>query len=291
MTFPLRFESDHQRWNFYSIMHLLNFGSGYRVILKAANGSGAFDNIIKLLIAAHISGHALDAAWMRRVDASDVGEMMHISMVQEIPVPGNPILKQVEPSPAAALVHKITDALNSTGKRLQELGNHLYLIDYVRHCAETSRDIDTLLNKLAQLPVLDDRAELDDGTQVFIYKKMQVMISELIRNGLPFSCVGPGDLTIFSDNVIPTMLQHYKLISCPSADVALRSDMEITSVQALSVRAASIVVCRDIVHVAQSKGLSWIGDEIDLDNYLWKVAKEGDLRKLPRYADRATWFY
>lgn len=87
------------------------------------------------------------------------------------------------------------------------------------------------------------------------------------------------------------MLEHYKLISCPSAETALASDLEISEMQALSVRAASIVVCQSIVKRAEELNMSWIGDEIDLDNYLWKVAKEGDLRNLPRYSDRQTWFY
>lgn len=88
------------------------------------------------------------------------------------------------------------------------------------------------------------------------------------------------------------MLRHYNLISCPSADVALASSLEITDIQALSVRAASIVICEEICKRATQLGMrEWIGDEIDLDNYLWKVAKDGDLRALPRYVDRETWYY
>lgn len=88
-----------------------------------------------------------------------------------------------------------------------------------------------------------------------------------------------------------SMLEHYGLMSCPSAETALASDLEISDMQALSVRAASIVVCERIVREAQRLTMTWIGDETDLDNYLWKVAKEGALRNLPRYSDRRTWFY
>lgn len=87
------------------------------------------------------------------------------------------------------------------------------------------------------------------------------------------------------------MLNHYKLISCPSADMALESDDEMSALQATSVRAASIVICEQIVRRAEELHMAWIGNEVDLDNYLWKVAKEGDLRKLPRYSQRETSFY
>lgn len=87
------------------------------------------------------------------------------------------------------------------------------------------------------------------------------------------------------------MLRHHGLISCPSAEDALLSGAEVTGLQALSVRATSVVVCEEIVRVAATRDMAWFGTEVDLDNYLWKVAKEGDLRKLPRYADRSTWFY
>lgn len=203
MTFPLKFESQHQKLNFFSILHLLNFGSGYRVILKEANGSGAFDNIIKLLFSAHLSGEPLNAAWMRSINAEKISEMMRLLMIKEVPVENNPILKEIKPSAAATLVHKIVAALHNTGTTLQQLGKYDFLIDYIHANVKESADIDALLENLARLPVLCDRITVD-GNVVCIYKKSQVMLSELIRNGLQVPCIESGDLTIFADNVIPT---------------------------------------------------------------------------------------
>lgn len=88
------------------------------------------------------------------------------------------------------------------------------------------------------------------------------------------------------------MLRHYELISCPSADIALASDLEITELQALSLRAASIVICEAVVKRAVELQIDhWLGSEAGLDNFLWMVAKERDLRAMPRYADRSTWFF
>lgn len=203
MTFPLKFDSQHQKLNFFSILHLLNFGSGYRVILKASNGSGAFDNIVKLLISAHVSGGNLNAAWMRNINANTVSEMMRISMIVEVPVENNPILKEMKPSPAAPVIHKITGALNSTGKALESLGKYNFLIDFIQASIKESDDVDQCLDKIARLPALCDRIEVN-GEMVCIYKKVQVMLHELLRNGLQAQCIRPGDLTIFADNVIPT---------------------------------------------------------------------------------------
>lgn len=218
MTFPLKFDSEDTKLNFFSLLHLLNFGSGYRVILKAAtHGSGAFDNIIKLLIAAHLSGKTLDAAWMRTVTADEVAEMMRISMIVEIPVPNNPVLHELKPSPASHLVNKIRDALHDTGHTLQKLGEYESLIDFVRDSIRKSANVDALFARMAQLPVLCDKVTLSKKnggtTEVCIYKKMQVMLSELKRNGLDIPCIQPGDLTIFSDNVIPTYV--FKKTSSP----------------------------------------------------------------------------
>ena len=88
------------------------------------------------------------------------------------------------------------------------------------------------------------------------------------------------------------MLQYYGLISCPSADEALRNDRQISLVQAVSLRAAAIVICQKIVETAATMdGYDWIDNEVDLDNYLWKVAKEDNLRALPRYSFQDTWFF
>lgn len=237
LSLPLKFDSPHQRLNFFAVLHLLNFGSGYRSILKAANGGGAFENIIKLLVAIHVddddkrisggTGSKLDAAWMEAVDAGAVGEWMRVDMTVERAVPENPILKQLVPSPAAEVVRLITAALNETGAALRgPLGQHADLMDFVRHCVARNSDVDGLFASLAALPVLDDAVTLDrvgahhggntdgdgdsDGLKVCIYKKIQVMLSELMRNGFEIPYLQKADLTIFSDNVIPTYEQSLR---------------------------------------------------------------------------------
>lgn len=202
LKFPLIFDSDEQRWNFYAILHLLNFASGYRIALKQANGAGAFDNIIKLLITLHLSGQALDAKWMRTIDAASIGEMMRLPMTVDLPVEKNPALKQVVPSPVSKVAHKIAEALNSTGEVLEQRKCRS-LIDFVQEGINRSKDINELMSNLSTIPTLADRHSLH-GVDVYIYKKMQVMISELKRQGLSIPCLQEGDLTVFSDNVLPT---------------------------------------------------------------------------------------
>ncbi|RYF29301.1 MAG: hypothetical protein EOO23_06975, partial [Comamonadaceae bacterium] len=115
----------------------------------------------------------------------------------------NAALQQIKPSPAMALVTKIAEALNDTGSTLQTK-QHDSLLDFVEASVAASPDVDALLTALSGLPVLNDTLVLADGTEVCLYKKMQVMVSELMRNGLDVPCIKKHDLTIFSDNVIPT---------------------------------------------------------------------------------------
>lgn len=203
MILPLKFDSQHERLNFYCILHILNFGSGYRVILKAANGSGAFENITKLLISAHLSGKKLTSAWMRSINADTIGEMMRIAMIKEVPVPNNPILKEVKPSDAAQLVTKIAEALNDTGRKLEQLGSFEYLIDYVQSSINECNHINQVFDRLAALPILRDSLQVN-GETTYIYKKAQIMLHELMRNGLDIQYIKNDDFTIFADNVIPT---------------------------------------------------------------------------------------
>lgn len=86
------------------------------------------------------------------------------------------------------------------------------------------------------------------------------------------------------------MLSHYGLLSCPSADAALQQDQQLEPAEIVSLRAASIVICERII-AGSRPDFAWIGNEVDLDNYLWKVAKDPELRKLPRYVDQDTSFF
>jgi hypothetical protein len=287
LKLPLRFESEMQKLNFYAVLHLLNFASGYRLILKQATGSGAFESIIRLLTGCHLSQGKLDADWMVSVDAATIGDLMAIDMTVDKPHETlGAALSIVEASPAAAVAHQVASALQTTGQFLKQQKVDT-LAEYVQRAAQEVHNIDEMLDKLAAIPALQDYYNLDNyEPTIHIMKKAQIMISEIQRQGMVFSWLESGDLTIFADNVVPSMMKHFGILldnTTPCEDAT-----QITLQQAVSIRAASIVAAERIVTRASELGFAYIGDEVDLDNYLWKVAKLPEYRQLPRYSFQDT---
>ncbi|BFZ53368.1 hypothetical protein PYCC9005_000391 [Savitreella phatthalungensis] len=282
--FPLQFSSREAKLNFYAVLHLLNFGSGYRTVLKAANGKGAFDNMIHLLMSLHISGIAMTAEWMTSVDAHLIAEFVGVSMVNERPHPDLPAVMEVVPSPVSELMQKIAGALNSTGVFLADRG-HETLFAYVEASCAASGDIDDLLKRLAQVPALDDRhTNIIGKHEVWLMKKAQIMIGELVRQGLVISWLTDGDLTVYSDNVLPTMLRRAGVLQTSEAIENARAEDEPLSIElATCLRAASVVACELILKRGLLQGKTWLGDEINLDHYLWKLAKQPQFRSFERY--------
>lgn len=70
-----------------------------------------------------------------------------------------------------------------------------------------------------------------------------------------------------------------------------------TAEEAYAIRAATIAACERVVElekqVAEETGKTWLTSmsAMDLDGYLWSVAKVGELRNLPRLSERGTMFY
>lgn len=89
------------------------------------------------------------------------------------------------------------------------------------------------------------------------------------------------ELTIFSDNVIPTMLEHLKVIKFPdSLQKKIIDGEELSTRDAYLVRAAAVVACERIVQKAHSTIPKMT--EGNLDVYLWRLGKVGEYRKIVR---------
>ncbi|KAM0753964.1 hypothetical protein T439DRAFT_378071 [Meredithblackwellia eburnea MCA 4105] len=135
------------------------------------------------------------------------------------------------------------------------------------------------------------------------------------------------NLPVFADNVIPTMLVHFQLLDLssstdpvllaglvPSTPQLTNSETEATEVPSSStptpgvslsassaarLRASAVDVCAFIVKRAKElaptdgEKTAWLKDwnEVDLDGYLWSVAKNKGLRDVPRVVELGTVFY
>ena len=166
---------------------------------------------------------------------------------------------------------------------------------------------------VSALPAFRDMTIIDNQP-VYLLKKIQLLVSDLHTR---FSLTHPdlfnfndiNSLPIFSDNVIPTMLHHLHILPLTLPATAtpqqiqliqdlkedLRTGRETTRERSYILRAAAVDTCEEIVQTARRMGElpEWLKGirSVDVDGYLWKVAKVGELRDIVRFSDPNTVFF
>jgi hypothetical protein len=163
------------------------------------------------------------------------------------------------------------------------------------------------------LPGFRDMALINDEP-VYIFKKVQSLTMDLYKR---FSSSQPElfafydirDLTIFADNVIPTILHYLDIIPLAIPEDAtsrqrelitelkedLRTGRETTMERSYILRAVAVDACEIIVRTARGmEGGSGFVKEMtaeQLDAYLWQISKVGDMREIIRFCDLNTVFF
>jgi hypothetical protein len=123
---------------------------------------------------------------------------------------------------------------------------------------------------------------------LYLYKKAQILAYHVWlifrdQDHARFDFADIEELTIFSDNVIPTMLEHLKVIELPKAlKQKIEQGQELTTQEAYLARAAAVVACEEIVKQAHGDERFAKMTEGGLDVYLWRLGKVGEYRKIVR---------
>ncbi|CAB4490343.1 unnamed protein product [Rhizophagus irregularis] len=274
LQMPLKFDTLEQELNIIGLIGLLNFGSGFRKELHEECGRGAFNTI-----------------------------RYGIPLQVEIVHPTIEAIKVSEPSKSRALVELITWTLNDTGRILEENGYKnfaAFILEAAKpekpnEKSKASRFVEKLVRAF---PAFRDITKVD-GEPVYIFKKAQLLAANLYRHfhsnvnsqttNFDFSDI--SDLTLCADNIIPTMLNHFNVINLTSSLKKYFDDgKEITNIQDASrLRAAAVDACEIIVSRAKELGRNEI-NLMDLNEYIWRLGKEENYRKLERFAFRNTLF-
>ncbi|KAI8988849.1 hypothetical protein BDB01DRAFT_783352 [Pilobolus umbonatus] len=290
---PLRFSTVHEELNFIAVIDLLNFGSGFRIPLHELAGRGAFDTIRFGAMSFHIGGTPMDAKTFKDMSVHQVSEIFQFPIDREVRHETLDFVTLTEPTVLKSFAVAIQSVLNSTGDVLSSKGYKDladFIMDQVKKEPQNARAL--LKQLVSTFPGLQDAYKLN-GQVVYVYKKAQIMIYHLyitFKEQLPtlFDFKDIQELTVFADNVIPTLLIHLNIIEVPEAwkeDIASNTELSLETTTAL--RAASIVACDKVIAVNASRaGPHMTAGE--LDTYLWRVAKEGEYRKLPRIQYRDT---
>ena len=304
MMFPLRFESVEQEVNILSLIDILNTGHGFRKELHEDSDRGAFETIVFGIMSFHITSSASTAQELIDLSGWQVGEHFGIKMQKDVPseIVG---VTMSRPSVASKLAGQIQQVLNETGKILKEkkfqtLG--AFVMDAAQKAQGSAEQFSRIL--INTFPAFQDCATVD-GNQLYVFKKALLLASTLERRFAAtedrFKFTDIQKSPIFADNVIPTLLVHLGILVLPENLRHTMEDGGVTSVEeSYRLRAAAIDVCREIVDRANVSGEAKVGSVeyegegmtgADLDVYLWRVAKEPQYRKVPRFACKDTIYF
>ncbi|KAL8292927.1 hypothetical protein RQP46_000621 [Phenoliferia psychrophenolica] len=281
---PLRFDTPEEELNIICVLSLLNFLSGYREPLHRLTTRGAWSTILSLVLSAHLSSSAasspLSTRGMLAATPATLASLAQITTHTEKDHPTmGPVVKVGEKDlEAFEILELLSGVLNETVVYIFKKSLFLLNAISLRFSPSSPPSADVPPTEVS-FPVPDVR-----------------------------------DLPIFADNVIPTILVHFKLLDVSaSTDPVLAAGLtpaptsasstptpgvKLSAVSAARLRAAAIDVCAQIVSRAHELAKTdatkaWLGAmrETDLDGYLWSLAKVGDLRSVPRMVETGTVFY
>lgn len=245
----------------------------------------------------HIGGKPMDAETFKNMTIFETAEVFQIPVDREVRHEKLDFVTVSEPTPLKPFAAGLTTVLNTTG---EYLAAHRYkdLAQFVMdHVKQNPQNACSLVEHLIKaFPALHDSYLFPDQSEpVFLYKKAQIIVYHVwftFKEQLPelFDFKDIDTLTVFSDNVIPTMLAHLGVIQVPESwqqDINNNVDLSIES--ATTLRAAGVVACEDIVRAAHA-GVGPVPTMTTggLDVYLWRLGKVGDYRKVPRFQLRDT---
>jgi len=247
-------------------------------------------------MAMYIGGNNFSAHSMRSMSLSEVNEYFRIPLVEETKI--NEFMSAPKLGPLSPLVKFLQKALNETGEVLFTYGYENFsalVFSTLNSGAPKAAD---LVSKLVKLfPAFNDTAEYKSNT-VKIIKKAQLLACDLYRalkdKDPRFVFEDIGNLTVFSDNVLPAVLRKFGVLTLSdhlakivdSQEILPRGDEEV------ELRLCAVYACDLIVAEAREKGNQDL-NAAKLDYYLWLKGKDEQegFRQIERHYTQDTYYY
>ncbi|KAH9825156.1 hypothetical protein DFH28DRAFT_878172 [Melampsora americana] len=335
--FPLQFSSPLDELNVVCMLGLLNCLHAHRDFLKEKTGRGAWEvtsvfdthfaenykvkssradfysgTVRYLVLGAYLgSSSILTTAGMLQVTSSSLASLISLPLHVERPMePGSPITVGEPDKHAIELVEQLVQLLHSTAQVLQrescpDLGS------FVASHGLSGGDGDKLLRLLLRAFEGFRDMYIIDGQPVYILKKALFLVESISATfrdqtgsqTIPIPKIS-SPLPILADNVVPTMLLHFKLLNLKDSpdpeiaaiDLKSPSSLKLSPRAATILRASSVACCQQLIQRARVMAVDheWLGGmtEDSLDSYLWAIAKDDpQLRKLQRVTELGTIMY
>ena len=158
---PLRFATATEELNLLSTLAILNFLSSHRIPLKRLTNRGAYDNILLLLLSAHLAPSSttpLTTAGLKNSNIQSIAALLNIQLYAEQPHPvhGTALLLSVKDQEAWTIVGALVKVCNQTGQILEE-NKYATLGEWMVEClVESKGDVGKILHKVRPRHLFSD---------------------------------------------------------------------------------------------------------------------------------------
>jgi len=302
---PLKFDTLEEELNFVALNALLAFGSGWRDELHEACNRGAANTIKFGIISMHIS--KMQYGTINHMAGLTITD---ISSIFQIPLLGEEKTNENMPGVTVSTQHclrefaeKLQTVFHKTALDLKK-GGYRSLAQFIMYLINSTKNevnrAEVILKGIVNVLTAFQDSSIVNGKEVFIFKKAQLFVYSLYKafhKKYPlFDIKGVEKLTIFADNVIPTVLIDLGVL-IPSSDIlsAIKNKENMSKTNTdVKLRAASIVACEKITKILKEQNVTCMDNEIletDIDNYIWNLGKEEKYRGLVRIVNKDTIYY
>ncbi|KDN37653.1 hypothetical protein K437DRAFT_259708 [Tilletiaria anomala UBC 951] len=242
VNFPLQFASIHVEVNFLAVLALLNTLSGYRSVFHQHTGSGAYQNVIKLLFGLYIGSAddggtgKLSAHGLASLTEDDVAGIWGVSLLEERPHESMPAVVVGKRGGAMLeVVQLVVKLCRETGNILLQGGYPdlgAFALEALKEGERIEKQkgeatgVDTVVDKLVRgIPGFADMHLVDGKQPVYLFKKAFFFVYSIHarfagNSSFPVRLPSVNDLPMFVDNVIPTMIKHFGMIDISESSSA-----------------------------------------------------------------------
>lgn len=300
--FPLKFSSIRQEVNFLCTLNLLNFGSGYRVVLHETCGRGSQETVCFGVIGMHLSGD-ITARILAGLSLMEIANLFGIRIEEDFEL--QPGIHSTRPTKLKPFAEKIRSVLQETGRLLL----NYQCEDFLDFIFGKNPSANSLTQPLSVVPLvqklIDTFPAFADvyhfpikGVEetIYIYKKAQLVVADLFHKlknkDARFNFPDTNQLTVFADNVLPTVLRHAGVLTVSDELAAtIETNSAPSTRQAAELRASAIVACDLIVNaLSASQGQTKPIECQELDYFLWEYGKRPEIRQLPRHSSESIFY-
>lgn len=284
--------------------------------------------VLSLFLTRHDDGSSsLSAQALQQLRPGAVASALGVSMHRE---EQHPTLSFVtvgtRNAPLNPVLELIAQTCNAAGAFVAQQGCAdlgTFVLQAAEQALQSEQPESAFLRRMLAVPGFDDVCSVD-GHPVYLMKKALFLFYTLLQRAEQAAATDGAarrlaeraadgrlvaSLPMFVDNVIPTMLVHFGILDTADTSVAPirgwradRSDGKRTGPvlekqDAYRVRGAALHAGQCIVarahEIATEEGRQFLASmcEVDLDGYLWSLAKEPAFRSIPRLAEKGTCMY